>query len=229
VPKEDSSYKFLSSTQPFCGLSEAELKAVLARAREARFAKGEAIFNEGYPAENVWVLREGRVQIMKYASNGRSLGIETLGPGEIFGTVCRLNDSSLGSGSTYPCTAVAAGKVTAIKIPDSIFMSCFRKNLGFSQSVCGLCVKRLKEFQSLRCFSQEPAPVRVAGLLLRLQKSHGDSLSFAKREIAELCGISTETAIRLLSSFERKGWLSSRYRSILIKKADALAALSQRQ
>lgn len=224
MTKEGSLYSFLASTQPFRGLPEAELKAILSRAKEVRFSRGESIFNEGDPAQSVWVLREGRVQILKYASNGRPLAIESLGPGEIFGTLCRLNDADLGSSSVYPCTAMAAGKVAAIKMPDSTFMACFRKNLCFSQGVCNLCVKRLKEFQGLRCFAQEPAPMRVATLLLRLQQSHGDSISFTKRELAELSGISTETAIRLLSSFERKGWLLSRYRSILIKKADAIAA-----
>lgn len=229
MTKEGSLYSFLASTQPFRGLPKAELKAILSRAVEVRFSKGESIFNEGDPAESVWVLKEGRVQIMKYASNGRPLGIESLGPGEIFGTLCRLNDADLGSGSAYPCTAVASGKVIAIKMPDSTFMACYRKNSSFSQGVCSLCVKRLKEFQSLRCFAQEPAPVRVATLLLRLQRSHGDSISFTKRELAELAGISTETAIRLLSAFERKGWLLSRYGSILIKKAAAIAAFVGRK
>ncbi len=222
-------YNFLASTRPFRGLPEAELKAILSRATEVRFSKGKSIFTEGDPAASVWALREGRVQILKYAANGRPLAIESLGPGEIFGTLCRLNDADLGSGSVYPCTAVAAGEVAAIKMPDSTFMACFRKNSSFSRDVCGLCVKRLKEFQSMRCFAQEPAPVRVATLLLRLQGAHGDSLSFTKRELAELSGTSTETAIRLLSSFERKGWLLSRYRSILIKKADAIAAFLDRR
>lgn len=229
MTKEGSLYSFLASTRPFRGLPKAELKAIVSRAKEVRFSKGDSIFNEGDPADSVWVLMEGRVQIMKYASNGRSLSIESLDPGEIFGTLCRLNDADLGSGSAYPCTAVAAGEVTAIKLPDSVFMACYRKNLVFSQGVCNLCVKRLKEFQGLRCFAQEPAPIRVATFLLKLQRSHGDSISFTKRELAELCGISTETAIRLLSSFERKGWLLSRYRSILIKKTDAIAAFVGRK
>lgn len=223
------SSRALADAAPFQELPKAEIKALLSRAKEVRFSKGESIFNEGDPAESVWVLKEGRVSIMKYASNGRSLGIESLGPGEIFGTLCRLNDSNLGSVSVYPCTAVAAGKVAAIKIPDAAFMACYRKNSIFSREVCNLCVSKLKEFQGLRCFTQEPAPMRMASVLLRLQRSHGDSIPFTKRELAELCGISTETAIRLLSSFERKGWLFSRYGSVLIKKSGSLASFVGRK
>ena len=223
--EEGSSFKFLSSVVPFTELTRAELVALARNTTEKRFSKGETIFHEGDSADSVWLLHKGRVQIIKYASNGQPLTIESLGPGEIFGTLCRLNDES----PTYPCTAVPSEEVVALKIPDARFMGWFKGNSCFTQSVCSLCVKRLKEFQSLRCFAQEPAPVKVADMLLRLHQTHGDLIPFTKREVAELCGITTETAFRILASFERKRWVTNRYKAVHIKNADALSYLTGRK
>lgn len=214
--------KLLGQIQPFKELAAPDFKRLLSKAVEKRFSKGETLFNEGGPAEHAWVLGSGRLQIKKYCSTGQAITVETLGPGELFGTLCRLNDPN----PRYPCTAMAAEPGAALKIPDSEFMGSFRENASFTNGVCSLCVKRLKEFQNLLCFAEEPAPVKVAETLLRLRHEHGDAIPFTKREIAELCGIAVETAFRILGSFQKKRWLSNHYKTIRIQDPGGLASVA---
>ena len=210
--------EFLSATTPFNELSQADLLAISSKARECRYARGETIFNEGDLADSVWVLFEGRIQIIKYNSQAKPFALESVVPKELFGTLCRLG----GGGRKYPCTAVAAGPVTALKILDHTFLEYYGKNPGMVRGVCSLCSARLKDVQSLRCVGQESAGVRIGNILARLYQTHGETIPFTKKELAELSGTTTETAFRTLHQFEKKGILKSLRGKIKVLKPSDL-------
>src|SRR3989338_9434248 len=104
--------KFLGSVEPFKSLANEELKRIALNAKTRSFSKSETIYNEGDPADSVWILHKGRIKVFKYTSEGKSFAIESLGPGELFGTLCRLG----GDNRTYPCAAIAASPTTVIQI-----------------------------------------------------------------------------------------------------------------
>lgn len=205
--------RFLASVQPFQALPPEDLRRVAASARLQAFAKGETIYSEGDPADSVWILYKGRVQVFKYTSAAQALAIESLGAGELFGTLCRLG----GQGRTYPCTTVAASAGQAVRIPDRVFLEHYMKSPGFIRGVCSLCSERLKDVQDLRCEGQELVPVRLASTLLRLSRVHGDVLPFTKRELSELIGATLVTTFRVLADFNKRGILSSSRGKIHIK------------
>jgi CRP/FNR family transcriptional regulator, nitrogen oxide reductase regulator len=214
---------FLSSIAPFKALAPAEVKHVASVARPAKFAKDETVYNEGDPADSVWVLQAGRIQVFKYTSGGKPFAIESLGDGELFGTLCRMG----ANGRSYPCTAVAAGPTVAIRIPEKVFLSYYLKNHGFIRGLCSLCSDRLKDVQDLRCMGQESVEVRMASTLLRLRRVHGDTIPFTKKEVSELIGATLETTFRTLSDLEKKGLLESLRGGIKIKKAEKLEAIAR--
>jgi len=78
-----SAKQFLAQTHPFKVLPAAELDRLAGRARLKTYDKGETIYSEGDPADNVCVLIKGRIQIFKYTSQGRPLAIESI----VFGTL----------------------------------------------------------------------------------------------------------------------------------------------
>ncbi len=213
--------KFFASIEPFKSLEKKELKEIASKATEKSFRKEETIFQEGEPAESVWVLYKGRVQVFKYTSEGRPFAIETLGSGELFGTLCRLG----GNGRNYPCTAIAAMPTTVFRILDRIFLDYYMKSSGLVRGVCALCSDRLKDVQDLRCIGQESVAVRVANILLRLFQVHGDTIPFTKKEISELVGTSIETTFRTLADFHKKDMLTSVRGKIKINDPQKLKVL----
>ncbi len=219
----DEHRKFLENIQPFKGLPPEDLRALAASAREKSFDKGETIFSEGSPADSVWVLHKGRIQILKYTQGGKPFAIESLGPGELFGTLCRMGNN----GRTYPCTAVASGPVTALRIPDGLFLGYYMKSPGLVRGICALCTERLKDAQDLRCMGQESVPVRVASTLLRLHRVHGAEIPFTKKEVSELVGTTLETTFRTLSDFQKQNLLTSLRGKIRIKNLEKLKSLSE--
>ena len=131
---------FLAKTTPFKVLPAAELDHLSSRARGVRYSKSETIYMEGDPADSVWVLTKGRVQIFKYSSEGRPLAIESIAPGELFGTLCRLG----GDGKQYPCTAIASIDSEVIRISDREFLSAYSRFPALVMGVCSLCSQRLQ-------------------------------------------------------------------------------------
>ncbi len=216
---------YLASVQPFAALPAFDLLEVAACARACQFAKGEAVYNEGEAADSVWLLHKGRIQVFKYTSEGKPLAIESLAPGELFGTLCRLG----GGGRTYPCTAVASEPTTALRILDKVFLKFYAQNPGFIRGVCSLCSERLKEVQDLRCEGREMVPVRMAATLLRLTQVHGTVVPFTKRELSELIGATLVTTFRVLADLQKKGIVSSSRGKIHIKRPDALRALADKR
>jgi CRP/FNR family transcriptional regulator len=213
--------QFLSQVSPFNVLPSPELDRLVLLAQEKQYGKGEMIFSEGDSADSIWVLKEGRIQIFKYSSAGRPLAIESLGPKELFGTLCRLG----GNGRNYPCTAVTSTPCTVIRILDRTFLDFYNRFPAMVMGVCALCSHRLNEMQGMSCAGQEPVEKRIAGILLQLEKTHGPVLPVTKREIAELAGTTVETTIRTVSHFSKKGWVSSARGKITLKKPSEIKKL----
>lgn len=213
-----SSAQFLSQIAPFKSLPATELSRLSQRLRNRSFEKGETIYSEGDAADSVWVLMRGRIQIFKYSSQGRPLAIESIAPGELFGTLCRMG----GDGKTYPCTAVTALDSEVLQISDKEFLDIYNRFPAVVMGVCSLCSQRLQAVQGLSCSGQEPVDWRLAALLLKLQKTHGAVLPYTKRELAEQVGTTVETTIRIMGRFEKQAWIATSRGKIELKKPSAI-------
>ncbi|PIQ83163.1 MAG: hypothetical protein COV75_08860, partial [Candidatus Omnitrophica bacterium CG11_big_fil_rev_8_21_14_0_20_63_9] len=53
-------------------LTPAQRQRLAATSREKRYAKGEAVFRQGEPAEAVCIVKEGRVHLMKFLDGGQA-------------------------------------------------------------------------------------------------------------------------------------------------------------
>ncbi len=166
-------------------------------------------------------LRRDVVQIFKYSSQGRPLAIESIMPGELFGTLCRLG----GDGRQYPCTAVAATASEVLRISDREFLDSYNRFPALVLGVCSLCSQRLSAVQGISCSSQEPVEKRLAMLLMKLQQKHGFMIPYTKRELAEQAGTTVETTIRVMSRFEKKGWISSSRGKIQLKSVKPIQGI----
>jgi CRP/FNR family transcriptional regulator len=217
----DSTREFLLTVDPFSRLSRADLDRISSVAQEVSCRKGETIFSEGSEADSVWVLRRGRVEIMKYSSEDRPQALEIIDPKGVMGTFCRIADRQ----APYPCTAIAATDCDLIRVKDQTFWELLDTSTGFLMGVCSLCSQRLMAMQEATRHSHEHVQKRIARTLLDLSKKHGNVLLFTKREIAELAATSVETAIRMLSAFERKHWISSSRGRIVLKDHSKLQSL----
>ena len=218
IPMMSTIHQFLSQIEPFRRLPREEIARLASIAQEVPQSRGEHVFSEGEDATSIWILKSGRMEILKYTSDGRPQAIESISPGEIFGTLCRIG----GKSNSYPCTAVASVDSVSIRIQDSVFMNLFQRSPDFLTGICALCSQRLSVMQDRSSMSQEPVAKRIARVLVDLVGKNGTTLKFTKREIAELAGTTVETSIRILGAFMRKKWISSSRGQIVVTGLDEL-------
>lgn len=212
--------RFLLGLELFKRLSPREREHLAAASREQRFAKGETIFRAGDPAEAVYVVKAGRVHLMKFLESGQASTTCVMTPGEPFCCLPALDRRP------YPVDAIAAADSVVVRIPTHAFHRLLQTNPGFLEdSLCLFC-DRLRQVEDKSCLAYDSVERRLAQALLTLSKKFGATIPLTKHELAELAGTTVETTIRILSHFRRQGIVRSSRGSTTIAKADALRQLA---
>ncbi len=94
----------------FKELGDGDLEKVASLCREEGFAAGDAVFTEGAPADKLYIIREGTVEVWKdYASAERDL-LALHGPGHLFGEMALIDDLPRSA------TVIARGPVRTLSI-----------------------------------------------------------------------------------------------------------------
>jgi CRP-like cAMP-binding protein len=69
----------------FSDLSENDLLEISQKFSEKEFKKGEYLFWEGEPASYLYVIKSGKVKVLKRSAGGKEIVLEVVTPGEICG------------------------------------------------------------------------------------------------------------------------------------------------
>jgi len=120
----------LRATPIFGALSEDELKIIALCLREQRFEAAQVICEAGQSGEAVYILVEGRVELVTEAAPPRRQMLE---PGEVFGEVALL------AGEPYSLTAVAATRVALL----SLDRETLRELIGYYPQIAGDLMRTL--------------------------------------------------------------------------------------
>ncbi|MBI4240794.1 MAG: cyclic nucleotide-binding domain-containing protein [Candidatus Rokubacteria bacterium] len=88
-----SDLDFLRSVSLFKEIAEPHLGTLSRRLRERRLRKGEVLFREGDPGQELFLIREGSVVISKPVMGRVEQVLARLGPGEFFGEMSLFDQS----------------------------------------------------------------------------------------------------------------------------------------
>ena len=88
----DERARLLAGVPFFAGLDPADLSLIAAAAREESFAPGATIFSEGDPADRLYIILQGTVEVWKdYGEEQRDL-LASHGVGHLFGEMAVVDD-----------------------------------------------------------------------------------------------------------------------------------------
>ena len=188
-------------------------------------AKGEVIFSEGEPGDQMYVIVEGKVKLGQTSSDGRESLLGVLGPGEMFGELS-LFDPGLRTS-------------TATALTDSIVLALGNDQLrpwlsGRPEVAAALLqalarrIRRTNEAMADLVFSDVPG--RVAKALMELGEKFGEitpdgllvTHDMTQEELAQLVGASRETVNKALADFAQRGWIRLESRQVLILDVERL-------
>jgi len=117
----------------FAGLSPEAMGPVAAAVVERRFEDGAVIFEEGEEGEELFVIAEGRVRVVR---EGQVLA--TLGPRECLGEMAVID------GGARSASAVAWGSVTLLAMARDRFEGLLALHPGLARGVLAVLARRLR-------------------------------------------------------------------------------------
>ena len=191
------------------------------------YEKGATIFDEGDPAEEIHFLFLGRVKIVKSAGD-RDLILEILGPGEPVGAVAVFERRP------FPAAAVTLEPSGVITIPSREFFSLIEKRPEITRRLLAGLTLRLMSLNRRLADMTGSVEHRIGRLLATLAERLGQQgdrgvfipLALSRQDIADLVGTTVETAIRVMSRWQKEGLVETEKRGFRIPDPAALAAFS---
>jgi CRP-like cAMP-binding protein len=170
--------------------------------------KGEPIFEEGDTTNGIYCIKEGVCKLSKLSSNGKDQIVKLIKPGELLGQRSVISDEPAN------LSAVAMEDMEVCFIPKSEIIQFFTQNNNFSMNVMKTICGDLKESDDhMVDMAQKSVKERLATTLIYLEENFGLEsdgtlrVQLSREELAGMIGTATESCIRLLSEFNKGGWI----------------------
>jgi CRP-like cAMP-binding protein len=214
------------ATSMFQDLNNEDCRKLQKLGIKKTFGENEQIFAEGEKADFLPIVCQGTVKMVRYPEPGKELIVGTFGEGEIFAIAPALD------GKTFPATAIAMKKTQLLILPRPAFVELMKESNEFSAvlmtKMCGLLRNRTA---TVHILAMSSADHRVGNVLLNLANGCNANLPmeipFRRQEIAEMSGLTIETAIRSVRKLEKRGFLKIVNRKIVLENLDPLKKLLQ--
>lgn len=184
------------------------------------------MFSEGQKLDGVYCVRNGVSKLSKLSSNGKEQIVKLTNRGEIMG------QRSVIAEDYTNLSATAINDMEVCFIPKEIITTTLNTNPYFSLEVLRHMAHDLKEADDVIVnMSQKTVKQRLAEALLYLRQNYGEDesgfllLTLSRDDYANIVGAATESLIRMLSDFKKKGLIKTEGKKIGIVNDCALKEL----
>ncbi|MEK7294400.1 MAG: Crp/Fnr family transcriptional regulator [Nitrospirota bacterium] len=220
----------LSKIPLFEHLSGRERRKVAEEIVETHYRKDEFIFREGDRATSFHILKAGTVKCVKMSPEGRQVTLKVLMPGDLF--CC---DAAVLDGGTHPGCAQPMGDVSVLSLTKDAYYALLRRNPDAALQVIRYLGARLQEAQeATKVLALNPAEQRLAALLITLADRAGLregnhvrlTIRLTRQDLADMVGMTVETATRIMGRFKREKLVSGTAKSLIIRNLAKLQQLA---
>lgn len=188
--------------------------------------KDTYLFREGADAEELYIILSGKVEISKISNEGRKLTLRICGANEICGELTLFTESPkyLLSAKIIECAEIAAIR------KDILEVEMFNNNklaFEFMKYMSDHIRKTHTKFRDLVLIGRRGALIST---LIRMSNSYGieksDGIlinhSLTNQQLANFCGVSRESANKILNDLRREKTVSVNRGKITIHNIEAL-------
>ena len=222
--------KDLKQVIVFQNATDDELQFILKHSMIRTIEENEFFFFQGDAAQFLYILISGQAKLMQSNPHGQHVNLRTLHPWQMFGALGAVREEA-----TYPATAQALEDSSALAIENGILHKLLEASPHIAFNLMSLMTSYIQEMQArYRELATERVEQRVANALIRLagqsgirsEKEAGIELSFSRQDVAEMTGTTLYTVSRLLSEWERKGFIKTGREKIKIIKPHDLVQIA---
>lgn len=212
----------------FHGLSEEALQTLSTRTVVRTLSKNAYLFREGGTATGLYIILNGRIEILRASADGREMVVLVERP------ACHLGELPLLDGSPYPASARAGTETRVVFLPREAFLWAYRENPEIADVVIRDLGGRLRTLVRLvEKLSLKEVPARVATAVLEAAIAAGkaqDGASFhlptTQDDMAARLGTTRESISRAMARLGKDGALSHKGSRVTIKDLERLQRIA---
>ena len=189
----------------FYTVSEVLLERISKIGIEKSYAKDEYIFNEGEQPRVMGLIIEGKVKVVKHSPEGKDVIVRIIEKGQIFGEVAVFDNKP------YPASAIAMVDTKAFVIERSRLIELLNKEPQTALDIIADLGRKLRDMlDTVKTIATEHVDKRIIFTLVKMYEATGNSVLRLKRQdIAEMCGTTVETTIRIIRELEKEGFITT--------------------
>ncbi|MDY7396661.1 Crp/Fnr family transcriptional regulator [Aureibaculum sp. 2210JD6-5] len=209
-------------------LSADELKTMSEEKDILTFKKGDVIFEEGNTLNGVYCVKHGICKLSKLNANGKEQIVRFIKGGDMLGYRSVLSEEPV------TLTVTALKDMEACYIPKKEILDAIKENPKFSLDMMRTVCHDLRDANILLSnMAQKNVKERLADTLIFLKETFGEDkdgyldIVLTREEISSVIGTATESAIRLLSEFKKKGFIALDGKKVKVLDEVGLLKLSQ--
>lgn len=190
----------------FRRLSPALRARIAAVARIKAYDRGELIFAEGDPSDAFMVIVAGRVKVFKSTPAGKEIILEIFGAGDPLGAV------AVYEGAPFFASALTLDPAEILRIEQPAFFALLEQDPAMVRGLLsGLTIRLAELTRRLAELTGTRVESRFARLFLKLCDQIGRAerggtfvpMPLSRQELADLTGTTIETAIRIMSRWQK--------------------------
>jgi CRP/FNR family transcriptional regulator len=202
-----ASEELLRTLTIFRRLSGQDRARIAEVSRVVTHERGDHIFAEGDTADAYLNIVEGRVKVFKSTPAGKEIILEIFGPGDPLATVAVYESMP------FPASAIALDHTTLLRIPQREFFALLEQHPALVRGLLsGLTIRLAELTRRLAELTGARVEARFARLFLKLAGQIGRRdrsgvfvpMALSRQELADLTGTTIETAIRIMSRWQKE-------------------------
>ena len=193
----------LARSELFSALDAEAVAGIAAASRDITLQRNELVFAEADPADELYVVRSGRIAIAKRSVEGRESVVALMEEGDLFGEMSLFDAEgrSADARALEPCALVG--------VPFAPIRAVLEEEPRLLWHVVSLLARRLRVTDAALADTVFlDVTGRTAKRLLEIAGDHDEfTLPVTQEELAGMVGASRERVNKAIAAFIRLGWL----------------------
>ncbi|QJE03327.1 Crp/Fnr family transcriptional regulator [Massilia forsythiae] len=230
LPEESHIQINLRKIPLLSGLSDEEMRRVGSDVRIRHYNKRDVVLHKGGSGDGLLFLLSGQLQVVDVTEDGRSIGLRILAPGDFFGEIAVINNS------TRSASVVATSDVLVAFLPAATALHLFSHSPSVANQMLRHLAQKIQRDSEFRAIlSINNTTRRIYTYLALMQRTGaGDGGAQAvvenlptHQDIANMINTSRETVTRALLNLVQQGIAQKEANRLVILDPDGLQRLIQ--
>jgi CRP-like cAMP-binding protein len=214
----------------FAELSEDEMLRVKQELRIRSYHKRDIVLQKGGSGDGLLFLLSGQLQVIDITEDGRAIGLRMLAPGDFFGEIALINNS------TRSASVVALSDVLVAFLPAATAMHLFSHSPPVARHMLRHLAQKIQrdsEFRALLSINNTAKRIYTFLALMQQKKATEPGAPAVvenlptHQDIANMINTSRETVTRALLTLTQKGIVQKDSHRLIILNPEELQKLVQ--